>query len=96
MNAKENKQEIEKLRALLKRSDELDAENRAEFLAEQGVRVVEDAEWVKDESYTGSSKEIYRCSHCDHWQSVKKHQRDSLMYMKFCPFCGSRMEGADV
>lgn len=93
MNANENKQnQIEKLNDLLKQADHLVPEERAEYLLEHGTEVREPAEWIRDETYTGNNKEIYRCSHCDHWQSVKK-QKDQIMYMRYCPFCGSKMGG---
>ena len=63
-----------------------------EFLFENGVEPRERAKWMRDNSYKGSSKDIFICSGCLRWQSVKKLKPDQMMYMKYCPFCGARME----
>ena len=92
MNANENrKDQIEKLAELLKQADKLAPEERAEYLVDHDVEVRARAQWVKDESYTGNNKDIYRCTNCGHWQSVKKRQSDQIMYMNACPFCEAKM-----
>lgn len=92
MNAKENKQkQTEKLAELLNQADELSPKSRAEFLAERGVRMVGRAEWVKDESYTGTSKELFNCSNCGNRKTIKAGKRYQLMYAHFCQFCGFEM-----
>lgn len=92
MNAKEIKQKkIEELAELLKKADELPPESRAAFLAEKGVRVVGRAEWIRDETYTGSNKELYNCSNCGNRKSIKIGKRHQLAYAHFCTFCGFSM-----
>ena len=68
----------------------------AERLSARDVEVVPRAEWIKDETYTGQNKEIYRCSRCDHYQTVKKVQKGRLVYLKRCPFCGAVMQRKKV
>ena len=92
MNAKENKQKItENLDELLNQADKLAPESRAEFLAERGVRIVGCAEWIRDDTYTGGSKELYNCSKCEHRKSIRMGKQYQLTYMHFCPFCGAYM-----
>ena len=63
-----------------------------EFLFENGVEPRATARWIHDDSYQGKDKDVYICSGCLHWQSVKKSKSDQIMYMKYCPFCGAKME----
>lgn len=63
-----------------------------EFLLENGVEPRRTAKWIKDESYKGVSKDVFICSDCLHWQSVKKLRPERVTYMKYCPFCGAKME----
>ena len=64
---------------------------KAEYLYGHDVEVREKAQWLKDTTYTGNNKDIYACSHCLHWQAIKRMQREQIMYMKYCPFCGAHM-----
>lgn len=49
--------------------------------------------WVKDNTYKNNSKEIYRCSVCNHWQSVKKDKHpNQIKFMNYCSFCGAKMD----
>lgn len=81
---------VEELRKLLSETDK--QEDLAEYLVDHDVERRERAKWLRDDSYKGTSKEVYVCSSCGHWQSVKKVQNDQRMYMHYCPFCGARME----
>lgn len=85
MNREEHVHELaQDLRAL---SPEL-----AERLHRLGYRKEHRGEWLLDETYTGKAKEIYICSHCNHWHAIKKRQvPDKLRYMVYCPYCGARM-----
>ena len=83
---------VEELRELLKKADK---QELAEYLIDHGVEVRKHASWLRDDSYKGTSKEVYVCSLCGHWQSVKKVQTDQKMYMRYCPFCGARMDGSE-
>ena len=65
--------------------------NIGEFLFENGVEPRESGKWIKSD-YNGKSKVIFFCSCCNHYQSVRKTKSDQVMYMKYCPFCGARME----
>ena len=67
--------------------------NIGEALLSCGIEPRDKAKWLRDASYTGVSKDIYICSACLHWQSVKKHKP---MYMRYCPHCGARMEVNDL
>lgn len=100
MNIKE-KQKNE-LRELLRKADEHCSRNllpdhvhplevKAEYLMEHGVEVRVRGEWIKDESYAGENKVVYRCSVCDHWQSAKK-RTNKMFYMRYCPYCGAYMD----
>lgn len=71
------------------RTDELTL--KAEYLYGHDVEIRERAQWLKDNTYTGNNKDIYACSYCLHWQSIKRMQREQIMYMKYCPFCGAYM-----
>ena len=55
--------------------------------------VTEDyGKWVKDETYDSDKKEIYRCSVCGHYETLRKDQvRSRLRDMNYCPDCGSVM-----
>lgn len=64
-------------------------ERIAEALAERYYRREHFAEWVLDLTYLGKSKVVYTCSHCRRWQAAKS--QDKLLHMKYCPYCGSRM-----
>ena len=85
-----NSPEALHLRSLIKEGEELGVD-LATFLLERGVYFKEKARWKISSSYQGKNKDIYTCSRCGHWQSVKKSS-DQVMYMKFCPFCGAKME----
>ena len=92
MNAKENKQKrTEELAELLNQADKLAPESRAEFLTERGVRMVGRAEWIRDDTYTGRSKELYNCSNCGNRKSIKIGKRYQLTYTHFCQYCGCHM-----
>ncbi len=73
------------------RGDLRDVYSIARRLVEKNVSVERSATWVKDESYQGKSKVIYRCSHCDHWKAVKKENQNEIAHLHYCNFCGSRM-----
>ena len=83
---------LEELRELLKKADK---QELAEYLIDHGAEVRKHASWLRDDGYKGTSKEVYVCSLCGHWQSVKKVQPGQKMYMRYCPFCGARMDGAE-
>ena len=103
MTSREIKREqIERMIDLLERADRHIRKNEveddesmrracAEYLCRHGAEIREQAEWVKDETYPGNNKDIYACSRCLHWQSIKKMQKEQIMFMKYCPFCGARM-----
>ena len=86
-----DKEKLERIRELLTEADRLGVD-RAEFLLRYGVEPHAIGRWLKDETYTGESKDVFICSNCLHWQSVKKLKPDQVMYMKYCPFCGAKME----
>lgn len=65
--------------------------NIGQYLFENGVEPRESAKWIKSD-YAGKSKDIFYCSRCNHYQSVSKTKAEQVMYMKYCPFCGARME----
>ena len=67
----------------------------AEIAVDKGYRKYRRGSWLKDESYKGNNKEIYRCSECEHWQSTKKGD-NKIFYMNYCPFCGSRMTAEEM
>lgn len=72
-----------------------DSHEQAQVLAEHMValdyRKERYCEWVLDDSYTGKDKEIYVCSACNRYQSIKKSRsREKLKYMSFCPVCGAK------
>lgn len=63
----------------------------AEHLIALDYRKERYCEWVLDDSYTGKDKEIYVCSACNRYQSIKKSRsREKLKYMSFCPVCGAK------
>lgn len=67
------------------------AQMLAEHLIELDYRKERFCEWVRDESYQGKDKEIYVCSACNRYQSIKKSQsRDKLKFLCFCPVCGAK------
>lgn len=84
-------EKIEYIRTILNIADALDVD-RALALYISGIEPRGTAEWIMDETYNGKSKSIYVCSSCGHWQSIKKARDGQLCYMKYCPFCGSKME----
>ena len=63
----------------------------AQRLVKKDVCVAGTATWVRDETIQSKSKVIYRCSHCDHWRSVKKDKQDEISHIHYCNFCGRRM-----
>ena len=67
-----------------------EAMSAAEAAFDKGYRKYRRGAWLRDESYRGKNKEIFRCSECGHWQSTKKGDK-KIFYMNYCPFCGSRM-----
>lgn len=74
----------------------LDLRDRADLIAEQvhtlGYRKERIGVWVRDESYRGRAKELFRCSVCNHWQTVKRRDfAEKLRYMIYCPYCGARL-----
>lgn len=103
MRSREIKREqLERMIDLLERAERYVGKNEiedgegarracAEYLCRHGAEPREQAKWIKDETYTGNNKDIYACSRCLHWQSVKKMQKEQIMFMKYCPFCGARM-----
>ena len=86
-----NLPEAVRLRSYISEAEELGAD-LATFLIERGFSFKEKARWRISTSYTGKNKDIYTCSLCGHWQSVKKARSDQVMYMRYCPFCGAEME----
>ncbi len=88
-DAELKEKKLEELRELLQKADKQDP---AKDLLDHGVEVLHHAEWLKDTTYKGSSKEVFICSRCNHWQSVRKLQKDQKMYMRYCPFCGAKMD----
>ena len=68
----------------------LNEKNVGEALLSFGIEPRDKAKWLRDSTYKGLSKDVYVCSACLHWQSVKKH---APMYMRYCPHCGARMGG---
>lgn len=92
---KETKRSVEELRELLDQVDKqgsVDNETVAEHLVRNGVVRRGHAHWIKDETYKGTSKDVFVCDHCKHWQSVKKLKPNQRMYMNYCPFCGFEMD----
>jgi len=72
-----------------------DAERAAPVLIDKGWRRVSRGTWMKDETYKGTNKVVYRCSVCGHWQTQKKwNTNDGRFHMNYCPFCGSAMKTA--
>ena len=69
----------------------VDVHRIAQRLAENNVNVEKTAMWIRDESYQGKSKVLYRCSHCDHWKTVKKDKQEDIVHFHYCNFCGSKM-----
>lgn len=66
------------------------AERCAEYLVDNDYRKERFCEWVRDGTYEGKDKEIYVCSACNRYQTVKKSQKQSrLKYLRFCPVCGA-------
>ena len=84
-------EKTEALRALLKRA-EADGADPAEFLLRHGVEHRPHAKWIRDVNYKGGNKDIFICSECLHWQSVRKMVADQVNYMNYCPFCGAKMD----
>ena len=86
------KEKEERIRRLLERAEALDKDKRPGFLLSEGLEPKEKARWIHDDSYKAQAKAVYLCSACLHWQAVKKLRSDQVMYMKYCPFCGAKME----
>ena len=71
------------------------AERAAPVLIDKGWRRVSRGTWIKDETYKGTNKVVYRCSVCGHWQTQKKwNTNEGRFHMNYCPFCGSAMKTA--
>ena len=86
------KENVEALRSLLSELKECGAnEDSSVFLADHGVEFRHQARWVKDQTKTGTQKDIYVCSHCNHWVSVNKKRPDNILYKHYCDFCGCKM-----
>lgn len=67
------------------------AQELAEHIIALDYRKERYCEWVRDESYTGKDKEIFVCSACNRYQSIKKSvSREKLKYLRFCPVCGAK------
>ena len=73
------------------KGDLRDVTSIARRLVERDVSVERSATWIKDESYQGKSKVLYRCSYCNHWKAVKKEKQDEIQHLHYCNFCGARM-----
>ena len=69
----------------------LNGQNVGELLLSNGVEPKATGKWLKDGTYHGLSKEIYICSSCLHWQSVRRSKKEQIAYMKYCPYCGAKM-----
>ena len=63
------------------------------YLFEKGVEPKLTGKWLHDPNYKGGNKNVFICSCCLHWQSVKKAKSEQKNYMRYCPFCGAKMEG---
>ena len=85
------REKVKKIQDLLNEADVIGTDP-AEFLFKNGVEPRVSARWMKDDTYVGKNKDMFICSECLHWQSVKKVEPDQVMYMKYCPFCGAKME----
>ena len=75
---------------------ELICENhkQAEIIAEELIKLdyrkERYCEWIRDETFTGKSKELYICSACNWYQAIKKTPyRNKLTHLKYCPSCGA-------
>lgn len=87
------REKIVQLQGLLSEAKQKGSDvEQAEFLHEHGVEVREESEWIVDDSYKGKNKKIYVCSKCNHWQSIYGKNKDSILYKRYCPFCGRRMK----
>lgn len=86
-----DREKINRIRQLLDEANTVGAEP-AEFLFEHGLEERANAKWLRDKTYQGKDKDVFICNACLHWQSVKKLKPDQVLYMKYCPFCGARME----
>ena len=88
----DKKKLIEKMSAELRMGgmSSVDARRAAEIAAEQGYRKERYSEWVKDTTYEGRVKDVYRCKSCDHYEAVKKGDK-KIKYLRFCPACGAMM-----
>lgn len=88
---KDKQKLLEEIKGDLEKGQEFYADgilSCAEYLAEKGYRKVKRGKWVLDTTYQGTSKVIYKCSLCGHWQSSKKNDQ-KMKYMNYCPFCGA-------
>ena len=86
------REKIRKLQEILHAAHQLDTEyDQAVFLEESGLELRDEAEWIKDPTYTGKSKTIYVCSRCNRWQEVRKSNPDAIKYKRYCDSCGRRM-----
>ena len=67
----------------------------AQELHIMGYQKARQGEWQRDTTYPGKAKQIFRCSLCNYWTSVKtKDANEKLRYMLYCPYCGARMTQA--
>lgn len=66
------------------------AETKAAADAEREYERERYGQWVKDDAYKGKNKEIFRCSLCGHYETVKKNGR-GLKSMSYCHACGAAM-----
>lgn len=69
-----------------------DCEDPGKYLFDNGVDLKQKGKWIYDSSYTGTLKSVFICSCCLHWQSIKKSKHEQINYMRYCPFCGAKME----
>ena len=86
--------DLEKISALNRVLEDMpeDCEDPGKYLFESGVEPKLTGRWLNDPDYKGESKDVFICSCCLHWQSVKKSKAEQKNSMKYCPFCGAKME----
>lgn len=71
-----------------------EASQAARIATELGYRKELRSEWIRDTTYKGRTKNIYRCKNCDHYEAIPKRDR-KLRYMRFCCACGALMKRWD-
>ena len=69
-----------------------DCDDPGEYLFKNGIEPKLSGKWLHDSNYKGKTKNVFICSCCLHWQSVQKAKSEQKNYMKYCPFCGAKME----